>query len=212
MSINFYLYDINIIYVSRIAIMLTYWYSLLLLTIVGAALFVGTHFLKSQYGAHLEVTEADTEFLTKAVELSRYGMENNYGGPFGAVLVKDGRIVGQGFNRVTSTNDPTAHAEVTAIRDACSNLGTYDLKGATLYTSCEPCPMCLSASYWAHVGKIYYANTQKDASSIGFDDHFIYMELKKDVDDRNLPMIHVPLEDALDVFRTWAEQPDKKRY
>src|SRR5688572_5640469 len=120
------------------------------------------------------LTDKETKFLERAIELSRQGMQNGQGGPFGCVIVLDGRIVGEGSNQVTSTNDPTAHAEIVAIRDACNKLGTYQLTGCQVYTSCEPCPMCLGAIYWARPAKVVYANTRQDAAAIEFDDDFIY--------------------------------------
>ncbi|HNL82672.1 MAG TPA: nucleoside deaminase, partial [Chitinophagaceae bacterium] len=114
------------------------------------------------------------EFMKEAIKLSENGMKNNDGGPFGCVIVKDGKIIGRGWNKVTGTNDPTAHAEVTAIRDACKNLGTFQLDGCEIYTSCEPCPMCMGAIYWARPSKVFYANTRQDAANIGFDDSMIY--------------------------------------
>ena len=122
---------------------------------------------------------ADPRFMRRAIELARIGMNSGAGGPFGAVVVKDGEIIGEGHNRVLSTLDPTAHGEVVAIRDACQNLGTFQLDDCEVYTSCEPCPMCLSAIYWARLGKIYYANTKTDAANIQFDDDFIYQEMAK---------------------------------
>eukprot|EP00211_Chloroparvula_japonica_P013968 CAMPEP_0119154610 /NCGR_PEP_ID=MMETSP1310-20130426/51034_1 /TAXON_ID=464262 /ORGANISM="Genus nov. species nov., Strain RCC2339" /LENGTH=136 /DNA_ID=CAMNT_0007147149 /DNA_START=104 /DNA_END=511 /DNA_ORIENTATION=+ len=124
-----------------------------------------------------EITQADREFMAMAIALSDEGMTSNAGGPFGAVVVKDGKVVGKGYNRVTSTNDPTAHGEVTAIRDACKNLGTFTLEGCVLYTSAEPCPMCLAAMYWARIARFVYGNTKHDAAAIGFDDAFFYKEL-----------------------------------
>ena len=119
----------------------------------------------------------DEMYMKMAITLSREGMHRNIGGPFGAIIVKDNKVIGQGQNRVTSTNDPTAHAEVVAIREACKTINNFSLEGCILYTSCEPCPMCLAASYWARLGKIYFANSHIDAASIGFDDAFLYKEL-----------------------------------
>lgn len=152
------------------------------------------------------------EMLAEAVRLSREMMRANKGGPFGAVVACDGRIVARGYNRVTSTLDPTAHAEVTAIREACAALGRFDLSGCVLYSSCEPCPMCLAAAYWARLDAVYYANTQNDAAAIGFDDRFLYDELKLDADKRSLPLVHLPSAEALDVFDEWREKPDKILY
>ena len=130
------------------------------------------------------MTEQDRQFMTRAIELARNGVETNAGGPFGCVVVKDGEIVGEGNNRVTSTNDPTAHAEIIAIRDACKRLNSFQFDGCTIYTSCEPCPMCLGAIYWARPEKVFFACTRADAAAIGFDDDFIYKELEKTNDAR----------------------------
>lgn len=152
------------------------------------------------------------DFMQKAIELSNTGMYNNQGGPFGAIVVKNGVIVGQGNNQVTSSNDPTAHAEIVAIRDACKNLGTFQLEGCEIYTSCEPCPMCLGAIYWSRPNKIYYANTRADATAIGFDDSFIYDEFKIDFDYRKIPMIQLNREEALKIFEQWCLKKDKIEY
>ncbi len=137
---------------------------------------------------------------------------NNEGGPFGCVIVKDNKIVGRGNNRVTSTNDPTAHAEVVAIRDACKNLGTFQLDDCEVYTSCEPCPMCLGAIYWARPKVVYYANTRSDAADIGFDDSMIYEEMKCDIDKRKIPVISLGREYALNIFKEWQSKADKVEY
>lgn len=134
------------------------------------------------------------------------------GGPFGAVIAKDGQIVATGVNRVTSNCDPTAHAEVSAIRAACEKLGTFDLSGYEIYTSCEPCPMCLGAIYWAHLDKMYYGNNKTDAKNIGFDDSFIYDELAQDMEHRRLPMTALLRDEALQAFRLWQETDDKIAY
>lgn len=152
------------------------------------------------------------KFMQEAIKLSAQGMGNNEGGPFGAVVVKDGKVVGRGNNKVTMLNDPTAHAEVTAIRDACNNLGTYQLDGCVIYTSCEPCPMCLGAIYWARPDAVYYANHRKDAADIGFDDDFIYTEINVSLDDRKIPMIPLLRDEALQVFNAWKEKDDKTLY
>jgi tRNA(Arg) A34 adenosine deaminase TadA len=152
------------------------------------------------------------DYMKKAIELSRSNMESGKGGPFGAVVVKDGKIIGEGWNKVTSANDPTAHAEVEAIRAACKNLNTFDLSGAEIYTSCEPCPMCLSAIYWAHISKIYFANTKKDAAKIQFDDDFIYQEIPKPMSARKIPMEQLMHDEALTVFHSWEEKADKIHY
>lgn len=151
-------------------------------------------------------------FMRRAIELSRENMEANRGGPFGAVVVRDGEIVGEGWNAVTSTNDPTAHAEVMAIREACRSLSTFTLAGCELYTSCEPCPMCLASAYWARVDRILFANTQDDAAGIDFDDAFLYREIALPPDGRSLPMERFMGEEALEVFREWAVKPDKTPY
>lgn len=150
--------------------------------------------------------------MERAVELSRKGMNKNDGGPFGAVIVKDGKIIAEGNNKVTSTNDPTAHAEMVAIRNACEKLNTFDLSGCELYTSCEPCPMCLSAIYWARLDKVYYANTRKDAAEIDFDDDFIYNEIPLSIEKRSIPMIKIDSEEALKVFKDWKEKEDRVEY
>jgi guanine deaminase len=152
------------------------------------------------------------EFMSRAIELSKRNMETNAGGPFGAVVVKDGKIIGEGWNQVTSTNDPTAHAEVQAIRNACKNLSNFDLDGAEIYTSCEPCPMCLAAIYWARIGKIYYANTKKDAAAINFDDDFIYQEIPKPYSQRSIPLVPLMREEALQIFKIWEQKVDKIPY
>jgi tRNA(Arg) A34 adenosine deaminase TadA len=156
--------------------------------------------------------EQHTQFMREAIRLSKQGMSANEGGPFGAIIVKDGIIVGRGNNKVTLTNDPTAHAEVTAIRDACNNLGTFQLDGCIMYTSCEPCPMCLGAIYWARPDVVYYANHRKDAADIGFDDDFIYEEINVPLSDRSIPMKPVLREEALKVFKAWSEKDDKTLY
>ncbi len=148
----------------------------------------------------------------EAIRLSRHGVAVNEGGPFGCVIVKDDVIVGRGNNKVTSTNDPTAHAEVTAIRDACTNLGTYQLDGCEIYTSCEPCPMCLGAIYWARPAVIYFANNRQDAAAIGFDDSMIYDEMSVDIAMRRIPVLSICREEALKVFEEWEENGDKTLY
>ena len=152
------------------------------------------------------------EFMRAAISESKRGMDQNEGGPFGAVIVKDGKIIGRGNNKVTSDNDPTAHAEVTAIRDACKQLENFDLNGCEIYTSCEPCPMCLAAIYWSRIDTIYYANTQKDAADIQFDDAFFYEELDKPIDKRSIPMKQMMRDEAITVFQAWANKEDKTPY
>lgn len=152
------------------------------------------------------------KFMKRAIELSQRNMQTGIGGPFGAVIVKDQVVIGEGWNKVTSNNDPTAHAEVEAIRSACKSLNTFDLSGCQIYTSCEPCPMCLSAIYWAHIGKIYYANTKKDAAQIQFDDDFIYQEIPKPLHERKIPMEQIARDEAMVVFQEWENKQDKVRY
>lgn len=147
-----------------------------------------------------------------AIRLSRDKMRRNDGGPFGAVIVRHGRIIGRGWNRVTSTNDPTAHAEIMAIREACRRLRTFRLDDCELYASCEPCPMCLAAIYWARIGKIFYAGTRRDAAAIDFDDDLIYREVARPVSRRKIPMKQLLRPDALKVFAEWQSKPDKIRY
>ena len=151
-------------------------------------------------------------FMEKAVELSLENMRAGKGGPFGAIIVRQGKIVGTGANHVTSDNDPTAHAEVVAIRDACKNLGTFQLDDCEIYTSCEPCPMCLAAIYRARPKAIYYANTRRDAADIGFDDDFLYEELKKNLEERSLPIHQLDKSNALKVFDERKRKTDKIEY
>ncbi|HEY1663934.1 MAG TPA: nucleoside deaminase [Verrucomicrobiae bacterium] len=153
-----------------------------------------------------------SKFMREAIRLSQYNMRRNQGGPFGAVIVRDGKIVGRGWNRVTSAKDPTAHAEVSAIRDACKKLRTFVLEGCEIYASCEPCPMCLAAIYWARLDKIVYANTRKDAARIHFDDNLIYREIGLPVSRRKIPMKQFLRAEALKVFAEWNAHPDKLRY
>ncbi len=150
--------------------------------------------------------------MMRAIELARLGMESNDGGPFGCVVVKNGEIVGEGSNQVTSTNDPTAHAEIVAIRNACKNLGTFQLDDCTIYTSCEPCPMCLGAIYWSRPVSIFIAATQADAAAAGFDDEYFYRELEKPNEDRQLPMIGLLRDEAKQVFDAWVAKTDKTEY
>ncbi|MFL4995158.1 MAG: nucleoside deaminase [Microvirga sp.] len=154
----------------------------------------------------------DQRYLARAIELSREHMDKGAGGPFGAVIARDGKVLSEGWNQVTSANDPTAHAEVTAIRRACQEIGDFSLEGATLYTSCEPCPMCLASAYWARVSRIVFANTRQDAADIGFDDSLIYDEIPKPVAERILPMDHLPSLEARAVFDAWADKDDKISY
>ena len=153
-----------------------------------------------------------TQFMRAAIRLSLEKMRRGAGGPFGAVVVRRGKIVGRGWNRVTSTNDPTAHAEVTAIRDACRRLKTFRLDDCELYASCEPCPMCLAAIYWARVGKIFYAGARCDAAAVGFDDDLICREMARPVSRRKVPMWQLLRREALKVFKEWQDKPDKVHY
>jgi len=152
------------------------------------------------------------KFMREAIRISVKMMRGNEGGPFGAVVVRKGKIVGRGWNRVTSANDPTAHAEVSAIRDACKKLKTFQLDDCEIYTSCEPCPMCFGAIYWARLSRLYFANTAEDAAKIGFDDSFIYGELKQPFSERRIPTVQIMREEALAGFREWSDRPDKIRY
>ena len=151
-------------------------------------------------------------FMNEAIALSQNGVRKNEGGPFGCIVVKGETIVGRGNNKVTSSNDPTAHAEVVAIRDACKNLNTFQLDGCEIYTSCEPCPMCLGAIYWARPKMVYFANSRQDAANIGFDDSMIYEELGIDLDKRKIPIINLGREDALKIFVEWWNKEDKIKY
>jgi guanine deaminase len=151
-------------------------------------------------------------FMARAIEMSIANVRSGNGGPFAAVVVKDGQVIAEGANQVTATNDPTAHAEVVAIREACKKLETFDLKDCDLYTSCEPCPMCLGAIYWARPRQVYFGNTAADAANVGFDDSFIYQEIARPHSQRKVPMSQMMREDALEAFRAWSEKADKVRY
>jgi len=151
------------------------------------------------------------DYMMEAIRLSCENIDKG-GGPFGAVIVKDGEIIARGFNQVTNTNDPTTHAEVSAIRAAANKLGTFDLSGCEIYTSCEPCPMCLGAIYWAHIDRIYYGNTKSDAKDIGFDDSFIYEEIDLPLDKRRVQAIQLLPEKAIEAFKKWEANPDKIEY
>ena len=151
-------------------------------------------------------------FMARAIQLSIEGVQSGRGGPFGAVIVNGGKIIAEAANQVTSSNDPTAHAEVLAIRKACQVLDCFELKNCELYTSCEPCPMCLGAIYWARLSRIYFANTSADAAKIGFDDSFIYDELKQPYSGRRIPALQIMREEALAGFRAWADKSDKTSY
>lgn len=157
-------------------------------------------------------TQDKLKFMQEAVNMALQGVRRNEGGPFGCVIVKDGKIVGRGNNRVTSTNDPTAHAEVVAIRDACNSLNTFQLEGCEIYASCEPCPMCLGAIYWARPEKVYYGSSQRDAAEIGFDDAFIYEEIPLSHHERRIPFQQLGTENVLEPFRKWKEKEDKTPY
>lgn len=151
-------------------------------------------------------------FMHLAIRIAEKNVEENLGGPFGAVIVKEGRVIARSGNRVTASNDPTAHAEVSAIRLACKKLKTFDLTGCLVYTSCEPCPMCLSAIYWARIDAVYFANTKSDAAAIGFDDQFIYEELAKQVKERKLPVYQLLREEAQRAFKMWDISDRKTGY
>ena len=152
------------------------------------------------------------DHMRRAIRLAEENAASGNGGPFGAVIVKDGKVVAEGSNTVTVDNDPTAHAEVTAIRRACAVLGTFDLSGCELYTSCEPCPMCLAACYWAHVSKVFYAAGREDAADAGFDDEMIYVEVAKQLNERKLPFVQLLPEEGLRPFMLWKSNPDKIKY
>ena len=155
--------------------------------------------------------EDKKKFMAKAIELS-INSTNTIGGPFGSVIVKDSNIIAEGSNKVTYSNDPTAHGEIVAIREACKKLNTFDLSGCEIYTSCEPCPMCLSAIYWSRLDKIYYANTREDAKKIDFDDSFIYLEIPKKIGDRKIKMTQMLRDEALKAFEIWDKKVDKIKY
>ena len=152
------------------------------------------------------------KFMRRAIELAQKGIDENRGGPFGCVVVKNDEIVGEGCNEVTSSNDPTAHAEVVAVREACRNLNSFQLDGCTIYTSCEPCPMCLGAIYWARPAQIFVAGTRDDAAAAGFDDEVFYSEIEKPNDDRQLKMQWLLREESQAVFKHWLEKADKVEY
>ena len=150
--------------------------------------------------------------MHEAIRLSLEKMRAGCGGPFGAVIAKDGKIIGRGWNQVTSSNDPTAHAEVVAIREACAALNSFRLEGCELYSSCEPCPMCLAAIYWAHIETVYFGCTHKDAAAIGFDDSLIYTEMRKRLEERQIPMVAMDRESALTAFDAWRKKTDRVEY
>ena len=159
----------------------------------------------------MNITNQDREFMREAIRLANESVERG-GGPFGAVIVKNGEMVAGSSNSVTLDNDPTAHAEVNTIRQACRKLGTFDLSGCVIYTSCEPCPMCIGAIYWARISRIYYGNTRKDARDIQFADDFIYEELDLPLSERTVPIIPLLRDEALETFRRWTEKEDKTEY
>lgn len=156
--------------------------------------------------------EQHLDFMREAIALSEDNVKNGLGGPFGAVIVKDGKIIAKSANRVTTTNDPTAHAEVATIRLACQALQTFTLEGCVIYTSCEPCPMCLGAIYWARLDKMYYANTKSDAAAIGFDDQFIYEEIDLKLEERKLKSVQILKEEAIVVFEQWKASTQRIDY
>lgn len=158
------------------------------------------------------ITEDDLKFMQLAIDISLENIDKGNGGPFGAVIVKNGKIIARSGNNVLSANDPTAHAEIEAIRKACDKLNDFQLENCTIYCSCEPCPMCLGAIYWARPSKVFYANARKDAANIGFDDEFIYDEMEKQVEERRFPFIRIMKNEALQAFKKWEEKGDKKLY
>lgn len=160
---------------------------------------------------HVDDVTQHARWMDEAIALARAGMRI-HGGPFGAVIVADGKLVGRGCNQVTRLLDPTAHAEITAIRDACQALQRFDLRGCVLYSSCEPCPMCLAAIYWARLDRVYYASTRADAAGIGFDDDFIYQQIPLDLAARSLPMVQLPTPAAAELFGEWTAKADKILY
>ena len=160
---------------------------------------------------NLEISGLDRQFMRMACDIASENIDHG-GGPFGAVIVKDGKIISTGGNTVTIDNDPTAHAEMNAIRRACSRVGNFKLDGCVIYSSCEPCPMCLSALYWAGISRIYYANTKNDAHDIDFDDSLIFQEINKPISERSIPCIHIDDPHAIDHFHKWQENADKVKY
>lgn len=158
------------------------------------------------------MTNRDEYFMMRAIKMAEKGIDSNAGGPFGCVIVKDNKIIAEGFNKVTSKNDPTAHAEMVAIRKACRKLNSFQLDECIIYTSCEPCPMCLGAIYWARPKTVYFACTKKDAAKIDFDDQFIYDELEKNIETREIRFVRLMRKEALPVFEKWAEKTDKIKY
>lgn len=168
--------------------------------------------VKQKTESRKQMTQANRKFMEEAIALSIESVNSGKGGPFGAVIVKNGEIIAKAHNQVTSTNDPTAHAEMIAIRQACQVLQTFQLNGCELYTSCEPCPMCLGAIYWTRLDRVYYANTKADAADVDFDDQFIYQELDLPMSDRQLPMFQMLRNEALQAFQLWSQTVDKIEY
>ena len=158
------------------------------------------------------MTEKDKYYMQKAIDIAKKGMHANAGGPFGCVIVKDDKIIAECHNETTSTNDPTAHAEIVAIRTACKAISDFQLEGCTVYTSCEPCPMCLGAIYWARPEKVFYACTKVDAAEIDFDDHFIYKEIDTPLTERKIPFLQIMQEQGKTVFAEWEKKEDKTKY
>lgn len=158
------------------------------------------------------MNDLDEKFMMRAMAIAQDGVDSNHGGPFGCVIAKDGQIIGEGCNRVTSTNDPTAHAEIVAIRDACNNLRSFQLEGCVVYTTCEPCPMCLGAIYWARPAGIFFAGTREDAAAAGFDDKLFYDEFEKPNENRHLKMANLLRGEAQKLFYNWTEKTDKTIY
>lgn len=158
------------------------------------------------------MNEQDKEFMRRAIELAQNGIDDGQGGPFGAIVVRDGEIIGEGCNRVTSSNDPTAHAEIVAIREACRNLNSFQLDGCVIYTSCEPCPMCLGAIYWARPERMFFACFREDAAHVGFDDEMIYEEIARPIEERRIETVNFLRDEGLKVFKNWANKPDKIEY
>ena len=156
--------------------------------------------------------DTDDQLMRYAISLSRKKMDEGHGGPFGAIIARDGVVIAEGFNQVTSTNDPTAHAEVMAIRYACQTVASFSLDDCTIYTSCEPCPMCLAAIYWARIKRIVFANNREDAAAIGFDDQFLYNEIGLPLSGRSVPADRILANEALEVFKAWSAKTDKVPY
>lgn len=167
---------------------------------------------QSNKTSSISCEHAHEDFMQRAIELSCHHLDKDSGGPFGAVITRNGEIIAEGFNQVTGTHDPTAHAEIVAIRKACDRFNTFDLSGCEIYSSCEPCPMCLSAIYWARLDKIYYANSRQDAAQIGFDDEFLYQEVCRPVEKRKIPTQRLLEQQAKTAFELWQNKDDKTHY